>query len=137
MAGQQIPTAAVDVERLLVDLLDPHGDAPDVVPVRNVKPAQAAPYRCAVIRADLLNRVTKLSRYCRIGVQGWAVREDGSADLAAANRLAAEVAGAIEQHAGTGWLLAAEVDAGPYRVTDTPSGIEYAYTTVLAEVLTA
>lgn len=132
MAG--ILTAPLDVERLLVGLLDPASNA---APVRNVKPEQVAPYRCSVIRADLLNRVTPLSRYCRIGVQGWAVRADGSADLAAAHNLATEVAGAIERHAGTGWLLAAQIDAGPYRVADSITGIEYAYATVLAEVLTA
>lgn len=131
MPGQSIPSISPDVEAWLIATF---GSTFSGAPVRNVKPKQTAPYSCLIIRADLQNRVTPVSRYCRVGVQGWAVRADGTADLAGARQLVADYAAAIERAPRTGILLEAEVDAGPYRVIDSTSGTEYQNATLLLEL---
>lgn len=132
MPGQSIPFTSPDVEAWLITTF---GATFSGAPVRNVKPKQGTgAYSCIVIRADLQNRVTPISRYCRVGVQGWKVRADGTADLAGARQLAADYAAAIEGAPRAGILLEAEVDAGPYRVVDTESGVEYQYVTLLLEL---
>lgn len=130
MAGQSIPSNVPDVEAWLISTFGPSFSAP----VRNVKPKQEAPYECIVVRADLQNRITPVSRYCRVGVQGWKVRGDSTPDLAGARDLCARFAQAIESAPREGILLDAEIDTGPYRVVDATSGIEYQYATVLLEV---
>ncbi len=131
MPGQSIPSAAPDVEAWLIATLGPTFSG---APVRNVKPKQTGAYSCVVIRADLQNRVTPVSRYCRIGVQGWKVRADSTADLSGARELCAGFARAVESAPRAGILLEAEIDAGPYRVIDSTSGIEYQYATLLLEL---
>lgn len=131
MPGQSIPSTSPDVEAWLIATF---GATFSGALVRNVKPKQNAPYSCVVIRADLQNRVTPISRYCRVGVQGWSVRADGTADLSAARQLAADYATAIERAPRAGILLDAEVDTGPYRVIDSTSGVEYQYVTLLLEL---
>lgn len=131
MAGTSIPTTVPDVEAWLIATL---GAAVAPVLVRNVKPDQKAPYSCVVVRADLQNRVTPISRYCRVGVQGWKVTAAGKADLAGARELCAALASALERAPRAGILLDAQIDAGPYRVVDATSGIEYQYASVLLEI---
>lgn len=143
MAGQSIPSTAPDVEAWLITTF-----AAVMAPaiVRNVKPPLKLASGAAnpdatkdqvIIRADLQNRITPVSRYCRVGVQGWKVRADGAADLAGAFALAAAFGQAVERAPRTGLLLEAEIDGGPYRVRDTTTGVEYAYLTLLLEVATA
>lgn len=143
MAGQSIPSTAPDVEAWLIQTF-----AAAVSPaiVRNVKPPLKLPSGATnpdaakdqvIIRADLQNRATPISRYCRVGVQGWKVRADGTADLAGAFALAATFGQAVERAERAGLLLEAEIDGGPYRVRDTTTGVEYAYLTLLLEVATA
>lgn len=131
MPGQSIPTSSPDVEAWLIATL---GAEFAGAAVRNVKPKQSAPYSLVLIRADLQNQATPISRYCRVSVQGWKVRADGTADLAGARALCAGYAAALEAAPRAGILLDAEVNAGPYRVADAESGIEYQFASVLLEI---
>lgn len=100
-----------------------------------VKPEIAKPYRVLVSRADLQQRVTPLSRYCRVGVQAWSVRADGTADLGDAFDLCAAAGAALEAAPNTSRVvLSAEIQSGPSRVADDVTRIEYQYMTVLLEV---
>lgn len=102
-----------------------------------VKPEKAKPYRVLVSRADLQQRVTPLSRYCRVGVQAWSVRKDGTADLGDAFDLCAAAGAALEAAPSTSQvILSAEIQSGPLRVADEVTRIEYQYMTVLLEVAT-
>lgn len=101
-----------------------------------VKPELAAPYRVLVSRADLQGRVTALTRYCRVGVQAWSVREDGTADVADAFDLAAAAGRALEAAPLTSAVIvAAEIQSGAARVRDEVTGVEYQYLTVLLQVI--
>ncbi|WP_163275329.1 hypothetical protein [Cellulomonas iranensis] len=131
MAGTSIPSTVPDVEAWLIQTLGP---AVAPAPVRNMKPDQKPPYSCVVVRADLQNRVTPVSRYCRVGVQAWKVTANQKADLAGARELCAAAATALELATRAGILLDAQIDAGPYRVVDATSGIEYQYASVLLEI---
>lgn len=127
MAALSIPTTSPDMEALLIAGLS------SVEETFNVRPQRTNPYRLLVVRADLQQKVTPISRYCRVGVQGHSVRADGSADLGDAFDLASEAAGWLERNL-TGVVLSADVESGPSRVTDPVTGLEYLYVTVLLEV---
>lgn len=99
----------------------------------NVRPEKVKPYRLLVIRADLQQKVTPISRYCRLGVQGWSVRADGTSDLADAFDLTSEATAWLERNL-SGVILSADVESGPSRVTDPVTRLEYQYSTVLLEV---
>jgi hypothetical protein len=99
----------------------------------NVKPNRSRPYRLFVVRADLQQKVTQISRYCRVGVQAWSVRADGTADLGDAFDLAAAGNAWFENNV-RGVILSADVESGPSRVTDPVTKLEYLYSTVLLEV---
>lgn len=102
-----------------------------------VKPELSKPYRVLVPRADLQGRVTPLSRYCRVGVQAWSVRKDGTADLGDAFDLGAAAGQALEAAVATSKvILSAEIQSGPSRVADDVTRIEFQYITVLLEVAT-
>lgn len=122
-------TETPDIESLLLGVLGGVGQA------ELVKPDLADPYRVLVVRADMQKRVTPLSRYCRVGVQAWATRADGSADLPAAFDLCSAAGVALEASPLTvRQILSAEVESGPARVADDVSRIEFQYLTVLLEV---
>ncbi len=100
-----------------------------------VKPELAKPYRVLVSRADLQQRVTPLSRYCRVGVQAWSVRGDGTANLGDAFDLCAAAGKALEASPLTSKVvLSAEIQSGPSRVADDVTRVEFQYITVLLEV---
>jgi hypothetical protein len=102
-----------------------------------IKPELAEPYRVLVSRADLQQRVTPLSRYCRVGVQAWSVRVDGLADLPDAFDLCAAAGEALEASPlASRIILSAEIQSGPSRVADDVTRIEYQYLTALLEVAT-
>lgn len=122
-----IPTASPDIEALLIAGLSA------VEETVNVRPEKAKPYRLLVVRADLQQKVTPISRYCRVGVQAWSVRADGSTDLGDAFDLAAAGNAWLENNA-SGVILSADVESGPSRVTDPVTRLEYQYSTVLLEV---
>ena len=127
MQGFVTSTPDVDAEVL--------GVLAKVETARLVKPELSNPYRVLVSRADLQGRVTPLSRYCRIGVQAWSVRSDGSANLPDAFDLAAAAGAALEAAPETSQvILSAEIQSGPSRVADEVTRIEYQYLTVLLEV---
>lgn len=100
-----------------------------------VKPELAKPYRVLVSRADLQQRVTPLSRYCRVGVQAWSIRDDGTANLGDAFDLCMAAGKALEQSPLTSKVvLSAEIQSGPSRVADDVTRVEFQYITVLLEV---
>lgn len=102
-----------------------------------VKPQQSNPYRVLVSRADLQQRVTPISRYCRVGIQAWSTRKDGSADLGDAFDLCAAAGAALEAAPNSSRIiLSAEIQSGPARVADDATRIEYQYLTALLEVAT-
>lgn len=106
-----------------------------VAPTYLVKPELANPYRVIVSRADLQQRVTPLSRYCRVGVQAWSVRADGTPDLGDAFDMCADAGRALERAQNTSpHILYAEIQSGPSRVADDITRIEYQYMTLLLEV---
>lgn len=121
----RIPSTTPDVEQWLVAFRDD---------VFNIKPNTAPPYAHDIVRADMQNHATPISRYCRVGIQSWVVVATGRSDIGAAFDRGASFAAALTGAARTGFLLDAEVDSGPTRVTDPTSGLEYAYTTLLLEV---
>lgn len=123
-----IPTSSPDVEAHLIGALS--GD----VEVVNVKPERSNPYQVLVLRADLQQKVTPISRYCRVGIQGWSVRPDGSADLGDAFDITADAGRRLEELTGNGIVLSAEIESGPVRVADDLTRIEFQYLTALLEV---
>ena len=125
-----IPTTTPDVEQALIAALK----VAQSVDVKNVKPEKAKPYKVLVLRADLGQKVTPISRYCRVGIQGWSVSSDGRADLGDAFDITAEAGRQLELLAGTGIVLHAEVESGPVRVADPETRLEYQYLTALLEV---
>lgn len=127
MARMSIPTVSVDMEALLIAGLS------SVEDTFNVKPEKSNPYRVLVVRADLQQKVTPISRYCRVGVQAWSVRADGRADLGDAFDLAKDAAAWLESNV-SGVILSADVESGPSRVTDDVTKLEYQYVTALLEV---
>lgn len=129
MQGFVTNTPDIDAEILMVLL--------SVEQTELVKPELAKPYRVLVSRADLQQRVTPLSRYCRVGVQAWSVRKDGTADLGDAFDLCAAAGAALESAPeNSRIILSAEIQSGPSRVADEVTRIEYQYMTVLLEVAT-
>lgn len=122
-----IPTTSPDMEALLIAGLS------SVAETVNVKPEKTKPYRLLLVRADLQQKATPISRYCRVGVSAWSVRADGSADLGDAFDLAAAGNAWLENNVA-GVILSADVQSGPSRVTDEVSKLEFLYSTVLLEV---
>jgi hypothetical protein len=122
-----IPTTAPDMEALLIVGLS------SVEETVNLKPERVNPYRLLVIRADLQQKVTPISRYCRVGISAWSVRADGSADIGDAFDLASEANTWLEANV-SGPILSADVESGPSRTTDPITKLEFSYSTVLLEV---
>ena len=115
------------MEALLIDGLSV------VAETVNVKPERAKPFRLLQIRADLQQKVTPISRYCRVGISAWSVREDGSTDFADGFDLAAAANAWLENNV-SGVILSADVESGPSRTEDPVTKIEFHYSTVLLEV---
>lgn len=127
MAG--FVTSSPDVEAVVRSVLSPVADT------YLVKPEKSGAYRLLVSRADLQGRVTPLSRYCRVGVQAWSVRADGTANLGDAFDLCAAAGAALEAAPGvSSVILSGEVQSGPSRVADDVTRIEFQYLTALLEV---
>lgn len=126
----RIPTTVPDVEALLLSALD-EGTAYEWFAV---KPERSGVYKLGMLRADLQQHVTPISRYCRVGLQGWSVDSSGRMDAGDAFDIAAAGANALTKQAGVGFILDAEVQSGPLRVTDPITKLEYPYVTLLLEV---
>lgn len=127
----QIPSTSPDVEKHLIMKIN---TASLGAKAYNLKPKTTGAYKHFIIRADLQNRVTPLSRYCRVGVQAWSVRTDGTSNLEDAFNLAAALGTWLESQSGAEIILKAEVDSGPMRVMDDIQHLEFSYLTVLLEV---
>lgn len=100
----------------------------------NQKPDATGAYKHFVVAADLQGRVTPISRYCRVRVQGWSVRANGTVDLADAFSLTRKFGEWLEGLAGQGIILSAEVDSGPMRVKDDVQRLEFSYLMAFLEV---
>ena len=136
MSGQ-IPKRWPDMEAWFITTvkagLTAAGETATVV---NLKPAATGAYRQVIVAADPGQLITPISRYVRLRVQVWSVRSNGTtADLADSRDLADLVGFIVESAPRNGNpIVAAEVDAGPSRVKDTESGIEYHASNILLEV---
>lgn len=128
--SRRIPTSSPDIEVHLIPILS----AATSESWFNVKPNRTGAYTLGLVRADLQGRVTPISRYCRVGLQGWAVDANGRADLGAAFDLVSLACTALEEISGQGIILDAETQSGPVRVTDDITRLEYSYATLLLEV---
>lgn len=128
----KIVTESPDVEALLLPVMDA-GTAPYEWFVK--KPATTGAYRHGIVRADLQGHVTPISRYCRVGLTGWAVDAAGRVDFGAARALVAAGCRTLETASGSGFILHAETQSGPIRTIDDVSKQEIAYATVLLEVV--
>jgi hypothetical protein len=136
----QIPASWPDIEAWFIGFVTPAKIAaqqPSLtgVVVRNQKPTTAAPYRQIIIAADYGQNITPITRYVRIRLQAWAVKDNNVTDLYASFDLAnaaAYIAQLAPRNANP--IVAVEIDAGPSRVKDTLSGIEYQAVTLLLEV---
>lgn len=128
----RIITDSPDVEALLLPILDA-GTSPHEWFV--TKPATSGAYQHGIVRADLQGAVTSISRYCRVGLTGWAVDGAGRVDFGAARALVAAGCRTLEAAAGKGLILHAETQSGPIRTTDDISKQEIAYATLLLEVV--
>ena len=136
----QIPASWPNIEAWFIGFVTPAkivaADATLTgVVVRNLKPTTAAPYKQVIIAADYGQNVTAITRYVRVRMQAWVVKDNNTSDLGAAFRLA-DVAAFIAQQAprNAAPIVSVGVDAGPSRVEDTLSGIEYQAVTLLLEV---
>src|SRR5690606_2328999 len=127
VARMRIPTVSVDMEALLI------GGLSSVEQTFNVKPERTKPYRLLLVRADLQQKVTPISRYCRVGVQAWSVTAAGRSGIGGAFDLAKDAAAWLESNV-SGVILSADIESGPSRVTDDVTKLEYQYVTALLEV---
>lgn len=139
MSGQ-VPTRWPDVEAWFIEFVTAakivavEGALTGVV-VRNQKPSNGgAAYRQVVVAADYGQLVTPITRYVRVRLQSWVVANSvsdlkGSFDLA---NVAAFVAQSAPRDANP--IVSLEVDAGPSRVIDELSGIEYQSVVLLLEI---
>ncbi len=139
MSGQ-IPTMWPDVEAWFISWVTPAkivaADATlTSAVVRNQKPSGTTNYKQVIVAADYGQLITPITRYVRVRVQGWVVTAQGSSDLKKAFNLT-NVAGYIAQQASRDGnpIVSVEVDAGPSRVKDETTGLEYSFLTLLLEV---
>lgn len=133
--GRPVPTTWDELEPWLLDTL--RTALPDDADfVKNRKPTdQVAPYRHLLVRGDLQQRVTPISRYARVGLTAWVVNEAGQADIPAARKFLQAACDALEAAPVDGRpLLSAETQSGPLRTTDPVTNLETAYAVVLLEV---
>lgn len=130
---RRVPTVAPDVEEWLVGVLTP-AVAPALV--RTTRPA--GPHGpLLVVRADMQQHITPITRYARVGMSAWVLRADGTGDVHTARALAAAAAAAVEDLPRVGLLIDAETETGPYRVVDSITGTEYVHVGMLLQVLVA
>lgn len=130
MSGRTIPTTPTDVVAGLAPIVDA------VMPAG----ARAGAKRrdgddiFVLVRADLQNPATPITRYCRIGLTAFYkdpsgnVRDDLAIDLCA-------TAGRALLDSSDTLIVAAEWQSGPFETTDSITGETVAYATVLLEVL--
>lgn len=140
MSNTQIPAMWPDVEAWFIGFVTAAKIVtaqPSLtgVDVKNEKPATApANYRQVIVAADYGQNITPITRYVRVRMQAWSVL-NGASDFPGAFLLA-NTAAYIAQTAprDANPIVSVEVDAGPSRVIDTLSGIEYQAVTLLLEV---
>lgn len=133
--SRPIPTTWDEIEPFLLLLLRTAMSA-ESANIKNKKPTtQVAPYRLLLVRGDLQQRVTPISRYARVGLTAWVVNAAGESDIPAARALVHAACAALEAAPIDGNpLLSAQTDAGPLRAPDPVTNLETVYATVLLEV---
>lgn len=136
----QIPASWPDIEAWFIGFVTPakivaQQSSLTGVAVRNQKPATAAPYRQVIIAADYGQNVTPITRYVRVRMQAWAVKNNNTTDLKDCFDLADAATYVVQQAPrDANPIVSVEVDAGPSRVEDSVSGLEYQAVTLLLEV---
>jgi hypothetical protein len=139
----QLPTRWPDIAAWLETYTPTRlpGEGWDGVFVRTEKPhiasdpALVKPYKLIIVSAFPGATITPVTRYVRVTVQAWVVKDNERADLVAAAGLAADFGFIVETapHIGTP-LNFAEIDSGPTRSKDSTTQIEYMAMTLLLEV---
>jgi len=98
-------------------------------------PALVKPYRQLLVAVFPGPRITPVTRTVRVTLQAWVVKENGLADLDAAEQLAGVAGYVIETAPTVGTPLNfAEIDSGPNRTKDSASAVEYMALTLVLEV---
>ena len=121
-------------ERLEPFLLETLRDALSA-DVDTVRPVTLKPYEGIILSVNLGQRVTSISRYARIRIQGWSINTAGNPNRPAAQSLVLDAASHLESLAPDGDpIIVASLDVGPDIVTDSESGLDHAYGVVLAEI---
>lgn len=92
------------------------------------------PTRECVLVADPQQRATPVTQYARVRVSVWVRRDDGTGDIAEAQRLAADIEHALTSTNPPAPLVGIDHESGPIRTTD-DQGTLFAYLVLLATVI--
>lgn len=128
---QRIPASSPDVTALILPIIRAGVDSG--TKVRSKRPELSPPYELVLVRADLQNHVTPISRYCRVGLTTWVVDSAGKADIGAEFDLSI-AAGHALMASSNSLLLDVEWQSGPIETSDDISKLPIAYSTLLLEV---
>ena len=130
MSSRTIPTTPPDVTAGLLPIINaalPTG-------ARAGATRRAGDDIFVLVRADLQNPATPITRYCRVGLTAFYEDTDGNQRIDLAHNLCA-TAGRALLDSRDRLIVAAEWQSGPIETTDSITGEPVAYATVLLEVL--
>lgn len=130
MSGRRLPTTPTDVVATLAPIVDaamPTGG-------RAAAKRRASDNIFVLVRADLQNPATPITRYCRVGLTAFYKDSNGNVRDDLAISLCA-TAGRALMDSRNKLIVAAEWQSGPIETTDSITGETVAYATVLLEVL--
>lgn len=124
----RIPTTSLDIDAVLLPIVRTAlatGEAANITDVGDD--------RFVLLRTDLANDATPITRYCRVGLTARYIDSDGNVRIDLAKGLANRAAAAIlaSKHQAIVW---AEWQSGPVITTDSISKKDVAYVTLLLEV---
>lgn len=132
MSSRRIPTTPVDVAAIIAPIVDSAMPAG----ARAGSKRRAGDDIFVLVRADLQNSATPISRYCRVGLTAFYKDSDGNQREDLAISLCATAGRALLDSRDT-LIVAAEWQSGPIETVDAITGAPVAYATVLLEVLEA
>lgn len=136
MSSRPRPGPAPDMTAVLVSIV--RDAVPGDVTVGRKLPRDSsgspAGRKFVQVRADLQNQINPLARYCRAGFTVWWLDQTGRARVDEAFDLCALAVDAVLR-ARHSTIIHSEWAAGPLETTDSVSGLEVAYATVLLEVV--
>lgn len=126
----RIPVAAPDVTAALLPIIQA-GLAPGEVARQTLRSGDS---KAVLVRADLQNHSTPITRYCRVGLTGF-YNDGGNHRLDQAFEMSNRAVKAILTSVSR-LIVDAEWQSGPVEVTDPITDKPAAYSTLLLEVLT-